>query len=109
MYLPVYPHFHLFLLFIYLTTIFDCVEGHVFKVNKGEKMSGQLLETHAVISERHCAFVCHVSEDCWTFNYMKESHVCELNRGLQEPVTIADENTDLYGKSIPSFLLLYSI
>ena len=99
MYLSACPTF-LFLLLLHHSLIFDDVEGHLYKANKGEKLTGQLLETHTVRSEINCASVCLVNEDCWSFNYMGDSHVCELNGGLQEPVTIEDENADLYGKII---------
>ena len=65
-------------------------------------MTGQVLETRAVISQLHCAVVCFSTEDCWSFNYIQSSGDCELNKGLQEPVITADETSDLYSKYLLS-------
>ena len=62
-------------------------------------MTGQVLVTHDNVSDKRCAMACYDHEDCWSFNYRRDSGKCELNGGLQEPVITEHTNTDLYSKT----------
>ena len=93
---------------VLLNNILLSVDGRLYKQNKGKQMTGQILETRHLASVTCCAVVCRSNNDCWSFNYRKNSKLCEMNGQLQEPVIIEDTNADLYSKFIVTKFIDFS-
>ena len=90
-----------FLLILIHQNILRAVKGHLYKARRGKVMTGQpVLVTRYNISDTRCAMACHNHKDCWSFNYMRDTAVCELNAVNQEPVIIEHQASDLYSKNL---------
>ena len=98
-----FPLFHtdvlLFIIFLH-HSIFQNVVGNLYNREKGKKMTGQALETHNLVPVTWCALLCSDHKGCWSFNYMSQNNMCELNGRLKDPVIIDDTNSDLHSKLI---------
>ena len=85
-------------------TITKSTNGNIFDTSKlvvGKKLSGNLLVNIIQVSVKRCWKECSNRQKCRSFNYVRSSHLCELNTAEKSSaVELTDAPGYYYGDDV---------